>query len=132
MPDLGKYRVNHFVIHDGFSKIVLRKVVMLYLGPAVCHMGIFYNFQKLILWYSQTHFLVYFLLIFIWSSAAWVLSEMKCQRLHLDAIKCLWCFTIHMENLEDIPAEMHKNGHICRPYFDKAVPCVLHDCQNCS
>lgn len=49
MPDLGKYRVNHFVIHDGFSKIVLRKVVMLYLGPGVCHMGIFYNFQKLIL-----------------------------------------------------------------------------------
>lgn len=44
MPDLGKYRVNHFVIHDGFSKIVLRKVVMLYLGPGVCHMGIFYNF----------------------------------------------------------------------------------------
>lgn len=49
MPDLGKYRVNHFVIHDGFSKIVLRKVVMLYLGPAVCHMGIFYNFQKLMI-----------------------------------------------------------------------------------
>lgn len=77
MPDLGRYRVNHFVIHDGFSKIVLRKVVMLSLGLGVCHMGIFCNFQKLF------YFMIFNKLIF-----CFIFSQYSCEvQLHECCLK---------------------------------------------